>query len=764
MFPLNFLFWHYIKGTGEVLKAVFNFTAFSFHLFSVNLLLQTLFSPWRRIEIRSDKKGFSISEFFHDFSFNLISRIIGLTVRLLLIFWSLVLALTLFLLSFIFLFFWPFLSPLTLFIFFWWKSGEIKDPEKVADDKLIKLLRKGAKKFVFKRLGIKKISELKDFKTEDLREVLHWYYILRKKKLKKLKFWSRENLFHLPSLGSELAFGYTPNLDNYSQDLSFPPPFAHQLVGREREIKQIEAVLLRSSQNNVLLVGEPGVGKQAILLGFAKAIKEKKTNPGLFYKRVLLLDMSLIIGQAGLSAQAKATFNLLLQEAQQAGNVILVINHIERYLSNEIGIDLTEVISRLVRYSKIQLIATTTPEFYEKYIFSNEEFVKYFEKIEVEPPDKKEALKILQSIALDFEKNKKVIASYQALKEIIEQSEKLITHIPFPEKAIDLLDQLIVQAEENKISFIDVKEVDLLISEKVKIPVGSISQQEKTKLLNLEKILSQRLVNQRKAIEVLVKAMQRVRMGVGESNKPIGAFLFLGPTGVGKTETAKALAFAYFGSEKEMIRFDLTQDFDWQLLVRAVREKPYGVLLLDEFEKASQETMNLFLPVFDEGYLKDKEGKEVSFKNLIIICTSNAGAEFIRERVNKGLTLTNVIEEVMKKGFFTPELINRFDAVVIFQPLTEEEIKEICRHQLEKVIKNMAEKDVILTIDSLVYDYLVKTGYQPEFGARPLKRLISDKIESLLAEKILKEEIKKGDKIKITLDSSRQSFTMEKSE
>lgn len=753
MFIFNFVKWHYYKVNKEILKAWGNFIAFAGHLFSLNLLLKTLFAPWHRVEISHGGSGFSLQTFFEKLTFNLISRIIGFLVRSFLIFWGLCLGLFFFLAGLIVFVCWQFLSPVS------WPFFLLTQSKSKTDEELIK---GEAKKFICQRLGATNADEMLKQPSQDIKEALAWYKQVKLIKKLKSRFWERTNLFSVSSLGSDLAFGYTLELDKYSTDLSFPPPFSHQLIGREKEISQLEAALMRSSQANVLLIGEPGVGKHTILLGLAKAIKEKRINPALFYRRVLLLNMSLLLGKSSELLAAKAKFDLLLKEAIQAGNIILVINQIEKFISGEAGVDLTPVLAQAIQSNRLQLVGVTTPQSYAKDIFPNEQLIKYFEKVEVAPPSTQEALLILEKVLPDFEKGKKVITTLPALKEIISQADKLITHLPFPEKAIDLLDQLINDASNMGKKNILKSDVDLLVSQKVKIPVGNVSQAEIEKLKNLEQILHQRVVGQQEAVLALVKAMQRSRAGIAETEKPIGTFLFLGPTGVGKTETAKALAEAYFGSEKQMTRFDMAQEFLTSLFFKEARERPFGVLLLDEFEKAKVETLNLFLTVFDEGYLKDPQGKLVSFKNMIIICTSNAGAEFIREKVSAGLKSAQVIEHVLHRGIFSPELINRFDSVVVFRPLTTQEIDKIARLMIQKLTRRLKEKGIILLAEPLSYSLLANQGFNPQFGVRPMKRLIADKIESQIAKLILDSEVKRGDKIKLTVDASHKEFKIEK--
>jgi len=736
MLLFNFLYWHYVEAWLIVVEAWFNFCLLPFHLFSTGLLFKTLFSPWRRVSLKQ-KNGFSFTVFFQTLTFNLISRGIAFIVRFFLIIVSLINSLVFFILGLSFFVLWPFLFPLSLFLYVVFN---------------LKSEKKQKKDFFIKRLGVEDEQQLKKIDKKKLFLVEQWYQQYKKKKTTKKQFWKKENLFQLRSFGSSLCFGYTPKLDQYSQDLSFPPPFAHQLVGRKKEIKLLETGLTRKSQTNVLLVGEPGVGKQTIVMGLARAVRQKKIHRSLFYKRILLLDVDAVLSRRT-EQENKVKFKELLEEAIEAGNVILVINQIEKYLSNKEGIDLGSVFVQISQNKRVQLIGITTPSAFEEIIFPQEEIIKYFEKIDVSSPSKKEALNILQQVLPDFEKGTKTTVTLEALQEIIEKSDKLISHIPFPEKAIDILDELVNQAVVNKKSKVDKKDVHQILSQKTKVPIGALSKDEKEKLKNLEQILHRRIISQNKAVKSLTSAMQRARVGVSDQNKPIGVFLFLGPTGVGKTETAKALAENFFGSEKRIIRFDMGQPFDFSNFVKTTRENPFAVLLLDEFEKAGKETQHLFLPVFDEGYLKDQHGKKVSFKNMIIICTSNAGSEFIRKE--PVLNQEAIIDYVLKKGFFSPELINRFDGVIVYHFLKIEEVEQIARLLIGKLKKRMAEKKIVIDkVDKKVYKEIARQGYSSDFGARPLKRLISNEIESLIARKMLDGEIVQGSVVNLTITNN----------
>ncbi len=771
----NFFSWHYLAANKFLWQVWRNFIEFGLHIFSVKLILKTLFTPWRRVEVKKQGAGFSLSEWFENFTFNLISRAVGFFVRLIFIFGGLLFTLSFFFIGAVLILVWQLLLPVSWVIFFAQllykstaKAGKISPK---------------AKRFVWERLAIKTEAELKTVSPQDLQAVMVWYQKIQTDEDKKKRWWEKENLLKTPALGNNLSFGYTNELDKYCQDLSLPPSFYHQLIGREKEIKQIQAVLNRAAQGNILLIGEPGVGKHTILLGFAKAIQEQRVDPQLFYKRVLKVDMNLLFGQEAALTSAKAHFSQVLAEAESAGNIILVIDQIERYVNREVGMDLTDVIGPAVLSSRIQIIGVTTPTNYERYIVPNEAMAKYFETVEVSSATKEEALDILERILPNLEKGKKTVITYPALKEIVDQSDKLITNIPFPEKAIDLTDQLISEANSAGRKLILKLDVDNLISQKVKVPVGTLSKKEAQKLKDLPAILHKRVVDQEEAINSLASAMQRSRLQISEAEKPIGTFLFLGPTGVGKTETAKALAEAYFGSDKEVIRFDMSE-YQGEtalitligasttdkpgLLVKEAREKPFGVLLLDEFEKANKDILNLFLTVFDEGYLKDPNGKAISFKNMIIICTSNAAAEFIREKNNlkpppvQDKLKTEVIEYILQRGIFSPEMVNRFDAVTVYKPLELVHVTKIAQMMMERLNTRLQTKGITLEVDASVYTLLVNQGYSFQFGARPMKRLIADKIESLIAKAMLENKITKGNKIKLTVDPNGKEFRIDK--
>jgi ATP-dependent Clp protease ATP-binding subunit ClpC len=489
-------------------------------------------------------------------------------------------------------------------------------------------------------------------------------------------------------------------------------------------------------------------------------------------KRVLLLNPTPILADSKSLNQAKEKMNKIFEEAAWAKNVILVFDNFDQFVSSKNNrIDLTAEIVNAIERKKLMIIGLVTNDNYQKYILPNPKVLENLEKIDVSQPTKEEALIIIEDILPNFEAKTGVTASYPALKEIINLSEKWVTDIPFPEKAIDLLDSCLIYVRNNvDEKILKPKHVRQVLSDKTKIPLKSLTAEEKEKLSNIEDKLHQRIVDQNQAVNEIAVALRRRKTGIAEDKKPIGSFLFLGPTGVGKTETAKALAEFLFNNEENMIRLDMSTyqgsngiekligSFEREepgILTSAVRQNPHAVLLLDEIEKAPQQILNLFLTAIDEGYITDAFNKRVSFRHLMVIGTSNAGAEFIRQQINQGVNPEKLsgqlVDHILRQGVFSPEFINRFDAVVVYKPLSHEDLVKIAKLMLNRLNQRLAKKELKLEINDQLINKVAELGYDPVFGARPMKRVIAEQIEDKIAQKILAGQAKKGETIKITL-------------
>ena len=619
---------------------------------------------------------------------------------------------------------------------------------------------------------LKKILIDYKIKVEDIQNLSWWLESLKKQIAKKRKFWEWENLIRKGSLAKDWAAGYTVTFDKFGVDLSkkvraqgFP-----KIIGHQTELKAMERILARREINNVLLVGEPGVGRKNIVEDLATKSILGKLHAEVNYKRVVQLDLSLVATATKSPEEAELILDEIFQEIVKAGNVILVIDEFHNYLGGAARpgvLDISGVISKYLHLPRFQIVALTTFVGLHKYIEQNPSILSLFEKIEVSEISENETLMILERLTLVLEQKYKIFVSYPALRDIIKFSDKYIQDVPFPKKAIDLLDEIMVYVSSQGEKVVRSEHVAKIFSEKTEIPIGEVEKEEKEKLLDLENLIHQRIVNQEEAVKEVSAALRRARAEITIRKGPMGAFLFLGPTGVGKTETAKALAAIYFGSEEKMIRLDMsefqaTKDIprligspgEEGLLTTKVREDPFSLILLDEFEKAHPNILNLFLQVFDEGHLTDGLGRKVNFQNAIIIATSNAGYLVILEAIKNKTPFLEIkdklFEYLFKNQIFRPELINRFDAAIIFKSLTRENLLKIAELMLAKSKNNLEKKDIEFVITPELKEKIVELSYDPTFGAREMRRVIQDKVENVLAEALLREDLKRGDRVKIS--------------
>jgi len=619
---------------------------------------------------------------------------------------------------------------------------------------------------VFKRILVDA-----NLKCQDIENLASWLEFLEDRIARAKRFWAKENLIRKGTLAKQWTAGYTVTLDSFSVDLTeavkragFP-----ETIGHQKEGKLIERVLSRGEVNNVLLVGEPGAGKKAIIQGLAARSALGQAGPETNYKRVMALDIPAILSQSENREEIQAILDNIFREAIKAGNVILTINDFHNFVRKESSpglIDISGILSSYLSSPQLQLIAVTSYQGLHQYIERSPGVLDLFEKVEVSEIAERETLMLLERMTLFVESKYKKFVSYPALREIIGLSQRYLPALPFPKKAVSLLDEVMVYASSLKEKVVLPEHVAKVVSEKTGIPVGEIKVKEKEVLLNLEKLIHQRIINQEEAVKEVSAALRRARAEVTSGSGPMGTFLFLGPTGVGKTETSKALAEIYFGSERRMIRMDMSEfqnigdiarligsATEDGLLTTQVRENPFSLILLDELEKAHKNVLNLFLRVLDEWFLTDGLGRKVDFKNTIIIATSNAGYQIIlkalREKTAWSKVKQGLLDHIFDEAIFRPEFINRFDAVVIFQPLSKENLLDIAQLMLLKLKKNLEEKGVEFVITKSLKEKIVELGYDPTFGARQMKRVIQDKVENVLASALLSDKLKRGDKVEV---------------
>ncbi|MCK4520471.1 ATP-dependent Clp protease ATP-binding subunit [Candidatus Parcubacteria bacterium] len=621
---------------------------------------------------------------------------------------------------------------------------------------------------IFREILIK--SELK---SEDIENLTDWLERIERKANKRKRFWDLTNLNKKGSFAKDWCAGYTITLDKYSFDWTsaMAADGFGEIVGHSNEVFGLERILSRLEINNALLVGRPGIGRKNIVQALTKKSFFNESLPQINYKRVVELNLPSLLSRIDSFEEVEFVLNRIFEEVVSAGNIILIIDEFHNFVSSQSKpgvIDISGILSPFLRLPQLQIIAITTFAGLHKNIEKNSSLIGLFEKVEVSEISEKETITVLERMVPFLEKKYKKFISYPVLKTIVSYSSRYLPAAPFPKKAIDLLDEIMIYtSSQRKKVLVLPEDAAKVVSDKTEIPVGKVEAQERNILLNLESLLHERIINQETAVKEVSSALRRSRVEITKRKKPMGTFLFLGPTGVGKTETSKALSAIYFGAEDRMIRLDMSEFQAIKdiprligsaeqegILTTKVREDPFSLILLDEIEKAHPNILNLFLQVLDEGHITDGLGRKVLFSNSIIIATSNAGAEVIWKDIKKDKQLNIIKEDLLallfKRRKFRPEFINRFDAVVVFKPLTKENLLDISELMLNKIKKNLKEeKGIDLVITNELKKRIVDLGYSPAFGAREMRRVIADMVENLLAISLLKKEIKRGDKISI---------------
>ena len=644
-------------------------------------------------------------------------------------------------------------------------------------------------------------------------------------------------------------------LEQYSRDLTHLAQIGKidPVIGRDEEIKRVIQILSRRTKNNPCLLGEPGVGKTAIVEGLAGKIVKGEVPEAVKGKRVLSVDLSAILAGTKYRGEFEDRLRKILAEIDERGNIILFIDEIHTIIGAgdaEGGVDASNILKPAMARGEIQLIGATTLTEYRKYVERDAALERRLQPVHVEEPTKEETLEILKGIISRYEAHHNVKISEAAIRAAVELSVRYIHDRNLPDKAIDVLDEAaasikLYSAKENaklermyeeikakeqdfetaliekelekaaelnkeldklrkkyeksKIAYMDgtacsavVTESDIekIVSVWTKIPVTKLAEKESEKLLKLEKTLHERVIGQDEAVVAVAKAVRRGRVGLKDPNRPIGSFLFLGPTGVGKTELSKALAQAMFDSENSIIRVDMSEYMEGHSvskmigsppgyvgfdeggqLSEKVRKNPYSVVLFDEIEKAHPDVFNILLQVLDDGHITDAKGRKVSFKNTILIMTSNVGAKRIMEPKSLGFQTErneekdyekmkqNVMEEV--KRTFKPEFINRIDEIMVFHALNHQNMLDIIELLTNALAKRCEEQlNIKLTFTAAVKEYLVKKYADAKMGARPLKRGIQSAVEDLLAQQILEGKVERGDKVTVSVKNEEITFSV----
>ena len=646
------------------------------------------------------------------------------------------------------------------------------------------------------------------------------------------------------------SYNQTQTLNQYGTDLTKRAIEGKldPVIGRKNEIERVIQILSRRMKNNPCLIGEPGVGKTAVVEGLAQKIVAGDVPESLKDKRVVTLDITSMVAGAKYRGDFEDRIKKCLNEVKKAKDVILFIDEIHTIVgagSAEGAVDAANILKPLLARGEIQLIGATTLNEYRKYIEKDSALERRFSPVTVTEPSSEDTLKILEGIKDKYEAHHNVKITDEAMKAAVDLSVRYINDRFLPDKAIDLIDEAAskvrmraytvpdslkkleeeisaiskekeeavrsqdfekaatlrdkeheakdkLEKEKQKWESKNSKEVITLTEEDIaevisswtRIPVKKLTQDENEKLKNLEKSLHERVVGQNEAVEAVAKAIRRGRVGLKDPNRPIGSFLFLGPTGVGKTELSKALAESLFGNEDSMIRIDMSEYMEGHSvskligsppgyvgfeeggqLTEKIRRNPYSVILFDEIEKAHPDVMNMLLQILDDGRLTDSNGRTVNFKNTVIIMTSNIGARLITDKKTLGFTSKEENKEDKKeyedikkdvlaelKKEFKPEFINRIDEIIVFHKLQKEEMRQIVDIMLKQVIKRMEVQNIKIKIDDDVKDKIIEEGTDTNYGARPLKRTIQNLLEDKIAEAILDGKISKDKEVKIGLN------------
>ena len=610
---------------------------------------------------------------------------------------------------------------------------------------------------------------------DDLKEGITWYNYLHGL-VKESKKKRRDG-----GIARDFSFGFTPLLSRYGQNLSATRSLTMktQLLRAEHEdaIKQMTEVFSNSGRRNIALIGPEGSGRSAVVNAFAEKLLDanSKIPSNLKYCQIFKLDAAALISGTSKQGDIERLVAGLLNEAYSAKNIILYLSNAHLFFESGVGsVDISNLLLPILESGKLRIILSMDEQRYLEISIQKPTLANALNKIMISSASEKETMKIMEDQVPSLEWKHRVTYTYWALKEAYRLGDRYIKDISMPGRAIRVLEDAARYADNGYVFAESVQEA-IEKTQGIKLQSSTSTEESRNKLLNLEDLIHERMVDQEPAVHAVADALRRAATGVRNSNKPIGTYLFLGPTGVGKTELAKVLSEVYFDGESEIVRIDMNEYVeaadvnrliadgaaDPMSLVAQVSKRPFSVILLDEIEKASPQVLTTLLQMLDEGILRDSKNREVSFRDSIVICTSNAGADMIRENINANnydSLKEELVNHLIKEREFKPEFLNRFDEICLFKPLSKDDLRKITDLLIKGVNKTLAPQKITVTVDDDAKDELIEAGYDPMLGARPLKRVVSKTVENIVAKASLRGDVKSGDTLKITASEIKEEL------